>query len=64
MDRLTFSYPVWFLLFCFLLGLGYAMLLYYRDNSFKDQAPWLRWLMSGLRFLGASFLAFFLLSPL
>ena len=64
MDRLTFSYPVWFVLFCFLLGLGYALLLYYRDTSFKDQAPWTRWLMSGLRFLAASFLAFFLLSPL
>ncbi len=64
MDRLTFSYPAWFMLFCLLLGLGYAFVLYYRDNSFKDQAPWLRWLMSGLRFLGASFLAFFLLSPL
>jgi hypothetical protein len=64
MDQLTLSYPAWFILFCLLLGAAYAALLYYRDNTFRDQASWLRWTMSGLRFLGASIIAFFLLSPL
>jgi hypothetical protein len=64
MDRLTFAYPTWFLIFCFLLGLGYALLLYYRDTTFEQQPSWLRWLMGVLRFLVVGFLATFLLSPL
>jgi hypothetical protein len=64
MNRLTFAYPTWFLIFCFLLGLGYALFLYYRDTTFQQQPPWLRWLMGVLRFLVVGFLATFLLSPL
>jgi hypothetical protein len=36
---LSFQYPAWFLIFCALLGLGYALLLYYRDTTFREQAP-------------------------
>ncbi|MBP6826520.1 MAG: hypothetical protein KA165_08175 [Saprospiraceae bacterium] len=61
---LSFQYPAWFLIFCVLLGLGYALLLYYRDTTFRDQAPRLsRWL-GVLRWLTVTILSALLLSPL
>jgi hypothetical protein len=61
---LSFQYPAWFLLFCALLGLGYAMLLYYRDSTFREQAPGLsRWL-GLLRWLAVTLLSALLLAPL
>ena len=61
---LSFQYPAWFLILCVLLGLGYALLLYYRDTTFRDQAPRLsRWL-GVLRWLTVTILSALLLSPL
>lgn len=64
MEGLSFEYPVWYLLFCLLLGAGYAGLLYYRDKSFGDQPSYLVWAMGALRFLTVSLLAVLLLEPL
>lgn len=64
MKGLSFQYPAWFLIFCVLLGLGYAMALYFRDKTFRDQAPWLTWLLGALRFLLVTIAATLLLSPL
>ncbi|MEL6141651.1 MAG: hypothetical protein AAFU67_08530, partial [Bacteroidota bacterium] len=64
MQGLTFEYPVWFLILCVLAGLGVALLLYFRDNTFREQGRWLNWLLGGLRWLAYSFLATLLLSPL
>lgn len=61
---LSFQYPAWFLIFCVLLGLGYAMLLYYRDTTFKEQAPRLHLWLGILRFLAVTILSALLLSPL
>jgi hypothetical protein len=47
-----------------LLGLGYAMLLYYRDTTFKEQAPRLNLWLGILRFLAVTILSALLLSPL
>lgn len=61
---LSFQYPAWFLLFCVLLGLGYAALLYYRDTTFREQAPQLHRWLAVLRFLVVTLLSALLLSPL
>ena len=61
---LSFQYPAWFLIFCVLLGLGYASLLYYRDTTFKEQAPRLHLWLGILRFLAVTILSALLLSPL
>lgn len=64
MPNLSFQYPAWFLILCALLGLGYALLLYYRDDTFREQAPRLsRWL-GVLRWLTVTILSALLLSPL
>jgi hypothetical protein len=60
----SFQYPAWFLILCVLLGLGYAMLLYYRDTTFKEQAPRLNLWLGILRFLAVTILSALLLSPL
>jgi len=64
MQNITFEYPAWFLILCALAGLGVALLLYYREKTFKDQPPALVWGMGILRWLGYSLLAALLLSPL
>lgn len=61
---LTFQYPAWFLIFCALLGLGYALLLYYRDQTFREQAPSLHRWLGLLRWLAVTLLSALLLSPL
>jgi hypothetical protein len=62
--NLSFQYPVWFLIFCALLGLGYALLLYFRDTTFKEQAPSLHRWLGVLRWLVVTLLSALLLSPL
>jgi hypothetical protein len=64
MSNLTFQYPAWFLIFCIMLGLSYALVLYYRDNTFRDYPRALHGLMGGLRFLAVTILSSLLLSPL
>ena len=63
---LSFQYPAWFILFCIALGALYALLLYYKDNTFseKTNGSQLRQiLMASFRFLGVTVLAILLLSP-
>jgi len=64
MANLSFQYPAWFLILCVLLGLGYALLLYYRDTTFQERAPQLRLWLGLLRFLTVTILSALLLSPL
>jgi hypothetical protein len=64
MSNISFQYPVWFLLFCALLGLGYALLLYYRDTTFKEQSSNLNRWLGLLRWLSVTLLSALLLSPL
>ena len=61
---LTFQYPAWFLIFCALLGLGYALLLYYRDTTFKEQSKKLNIWLGILRWTTVTVLSALLLSPL
>jgi hypothetical protein len=64
MLNLSFQYPAWFLIFCVLLGLGYALLLYYRDTTFREQSPQLHKWLAVMRWLTVTILSALLLSPL
>lgn len=64
MNNLSFQYPTWYLLFCLLAGLVYALILYYRDSTFRELSARLNLLLGTLRFLTVSALAALLLSPL
>ena len=64
MNNLSFQYPTWYLLFCILAGLAYALILYYRDSTFRELSARLNILLGTLRFLTVSALAALLLSPL
>lgn len=64
MENLSFQYPTWYILFCLLLGLTYALVLYFRNDTFKEKAGILNWILGILRFLGVSLLSILLLSPL
>ena len=64
MPNLSFQYPAWFLILCVLLGLGYALLLYYRDTTFREQAPKLNLWLGLLRWLTVTIISALLLSPL
>ncbi|MEO1050378.1 MAG: hypothetical protein AAFX87_07120 [Bacteroidota bacterium] len=60
-DIFTFESSPLFIIFCVILGVGYAFLLY------TKKGPWgksTRYVLSGLRFLLVSFLAILLLSPI
>jgi hypothetical protein len=64
MKNLSFQYPAWFLLFCALAGIVYALVLYYRDRTFREQSPHLATLLGVLRFLTVALLSALLLAPL
>ena len=64
MDQLSFQYPSWYLFLCILLGLIFALGLYFRDERFRDKSSWLNWVLGILRFLMVTLASFFLLSPL
>lgn len=64
MQNLSWQYPSWYLIFCFLLGIAAAVLLYYRDRSFADQPQSLRYLMAALRGIVVTVLSALLLAPL
>ena len=61
---LSFQYPAWYIIFCALLGLAYAGVLYYKDKSFKDHPPMLTRALGVLRWLSVTLLAILLLSPI
>jgi len=56
------EYPIWFILFCLLAGLGYSFFLYRKINA--DVNKTIRYALSLIRFLTVSLLCFFLLNPL
>jgi hypothetical protein len=55
--------PIWFSVFCVLLGAVYAFVLYRKEEKLNEIAPWLIQLMASFRFLLITLLAFLLLSP-
>ena len=63
-DKISFQYPAWFILFCIICGLCYASVLYYRENKFLEGPLWLKPSLSVARFLSVFLISFLLLSPL
>lgn len=64
MESISLQYPAWYLIFCLLLGLAYALVLYYRDKTFREQSENLNRLLGAVRFTAVSIIAILLLSPL
>jgi hypothetical protein len=62
--NLITSYPLWFVLFCLLLGISYALILYYKQSKIQDLSKNSKTILATLRFLTVSFIAFLLLSPM
>ncbi len=58
------EYPIWLSFCCILLGLLYAVVLYFRDKKLIETSIWLVRLMAAFRFLVITILSFLLLSPL
>ncbi len=61
---LVTEYPLWFIFFCLLAGIGYAALLYFKDSKLIEVKVWLKWLLAVFRFVVVGLLCFLLLSPL
>ncbi len=64
MANLTFQYPAWYLILCVLLGVAYALALYFRDKTFHEQSERLNWVLGALRFVTVTLLSMLLLAPL
>ncbi len=57
------EYPLWLVIFAILLGVGYALFLYFRNNNIVfDKRP--RAIMASLRGLAIALIAFLLLAPM
>jgi hypothetical protein len=63
MSNLTFQYPVWYVAFCAILGLAFAVFLYFRSNAFPEN-PKLNAILGALRWLATTLIAILLLSPI
>lgn len=64
MQNISLQYPTWYLLLCLALGLLFALGLYYKDRSFREQSQKMNPILGFLRFLSGTLISFLLLSPL
>ena len=60
---ITTEYPLWLLIFCVLLGAVISLLLYYKNNKYNI-SPLLKKILTSIRFVAITIIAFLLLSPL
>ena len=61
--KLLTQYPLWLVIFAILLGVGYALYLYYKNNNVIFEKP-MRIAMASLRGLAVALIAFLLLAPM
>lgn len=61
--KLLTQYPLWLVVFAILLGVGYALFLYFKNNNIVFEKP-MRIAMASLRGLAVSLVAFLLLAPM
>lgn len=61
---IEFVYPYWFIIFCVLLGLGYSVILYRKDNTFGGHKKAITYILGILRFFSVFILSLFILEPL
>ena len=62
MSNISFPYPYWYIILCIALGIVYAVVLYTRSGTFKEN-NWLHWVLGIMRTALVSLLAILLLSP-
>ncbi|MBK7851206.1 MAG: hypothetical protein IPJ66_08710 [Bacteroidetes bacterium] len=62
--QLITEQPLWWLIFCIALGIGYAVLLYRNEKSLEALNVWLRRMLFVFRAVVVTILAFLLLTPL
>jgi hypothetical protein len=61
--NIIFQYPLWFVLICVLVGLLYALGMYYKDSRFGEQTKKLNPILGTLRFLTVTIICLLLLDP-
>lgn len=61
---ISLSFPVWYSVICVVVGIAYAIIFYRNDNFLQDLAWMWKFLLSSLRFVVVTVLAFLLLEPL
>lgn len=64
MKNLITEYPAWAIVLCPLIGLGFALLLYYKDKRLEDLSKSLLIFLGFLRFALITIIALLLLEPL
>jgi hypothetical protein len=64
MSSLITEYSAWYIFLCIATGLGFAVLLYRKENKFKEAGKSVIKLMFALRFISISLISFLLLSPI
>ena len=62
-EKISLSYPWWFVLGCLIVAFGYSAFLYRRESKFADTARWVKPTMSVLRFLSVFLILLLLLAP-
>ncbi len=63
LKNIQLSYPTYFLIFCIIAALLYAISLYWRSSHFKESKARLPFGLAILRFLSVGLIAFLLLMP-
>lgn len=58
------QYPGWTIVACFLAGLLYAVVLYFKERNLEGQASYIRWMLGFLRFGAITILCILLLGIL
>ena len=64
MKNLIIEYPSWAYALCPLIGLGFAVLLYYKDRRIEELSKSLHWVLGFLRFALVTIIVFLILGPL
>jgi len=64
LKNIILQYDSWYIALCLILGIVYALVLYYKQNHLKDKSFLLVSLLFFLRFISVSTIAFLLLAPL
>ncbi len=64
MINIVSEYPLWFIIFCILLGALYAYILYLAGSKELEIGKWLKRILFSLRLIAVTIISFLLLSPL
>ena len=63
MTEINIQYPDWYYILCPLIGLIYAIVLYYKNKTLGEQKAWLPYVLAMLRGTAIALIVFLLLDP-